>query len=277
MRRAFIALLLIATTAAAAPARAPIAVKAEATFFNALNHDAKQQKTALRELTAAFATDPGDPRTTLLLGLGHLWLAAEGGRGNLEALEHVYLSESFLERAQKLAPEDGRIPSWLVPARMAIAGVERDKARREVLMGDLLAAYAKDPDFHSFTVAFLGFDHPRESEDFQRGLRALRAAIGCTDDPSCRNETRWPHNMEGFETFIADYELKAGEPARAKELLEKVKAMPAYATFLYPEEVEDRLANLTQYAALYANADRRDDPPSIMADGRSCRSCHATK
>jgi len=277
MMRALLAIVLVATTAIAAPVRAPIALKAEETFFRALNHDPKLQKQALRELTTAFATNPRDGRTTVLLGLGHLWMASEGSRTNPETLEHLYLSETFLARAQKLSPEDGRIPSWLVPARIAIARLERETSQREQVMGELLTAYAKDPAFHSFTVALLGFDSPRGSEPFERGRLALRSALTCVDDQSCRNEEQWPHNVEAFRAFLADHELKTGNVAEAKAMLESVKAHPAYATFLFPGEVEDKLANLDQFAALYANDDHRDDPPSIMADGRSCRACHATK
>jgi len=275
--RALLAITLVATTAIAAPVRAPIALKAEETFFRALNHDVKLQKQALRELTAAYATNPRDGRTTVLLGLGHLWMAGEGSRTNPETLEHLYLSESFLARAQKLPPEDPRIPSWIVPARIAIAGVEGEPSRREQIMSELLTAYAEYPAFHSFTVALLGFDSPRGSESFERGRQALHSALNCVDDSACRNDPHWPHNVEAFRTFAADHELKAGNVAKAKAMLESVKAHSAYATFLFPDEVEDRLANLGQFAALYANDDPRDDPPSIVAGDRVCRACHATK
>lgn len=276
---------IAALTAQASTGRSSIAQKAEAGFFATFNgfRGEERVKTApLRDLLAALATDPSDARTHLLLGLNHLWLAAEGDRTDPRVLENLFLSERYLARAQELDPKDRRIPSWLVPVRLSLARIEGREDRREEILRDLQAAYAEDPVFHSFSVALLGIAEPRTSPAFRQGLEALRATVdACPSEPgtfdaSCENTPRWPHNREAYLTFFADYELKAGNVDQARELLLKARQDPDYPQWPFRDEAEDRWKNLERYAALYSNQDPGDDPPHIMSGhGRvSCQSCH---
>jgi hypothetical protein len=251
-------------------------VRAEGRFFEILNHRPQDRSAALGELMAAYAANPDDARTNLWLGLNHLWLAAEGDRTDPRVIENLILAERFLDRAQELNPSDRRVPSWLVPARRALARIERDPERARGLEAELLAAYREDPGFHSFSVALAGFGAPKDSAAFARGLAALRRPDGgCNeDDPSCENRPRWPHNVEAFLTFAADYELKAGERDAAAEILERVRALPSYETWPFRTEVEDRLAHQDLYADLYGNGDLTDDPPTLVAGDRACQVCH---
>lgn len=278
---ASIPILAVANLAAEAAkaGRHPLAVKAEESFFATFNGNPKVRTAPLRDLMTAYAVSPDDARVNLLLGLNHLWLAAEGDMTNPTVIDHLILAEHFLARAQKLDPSDRRIPSWLSPVRLSLAGIHHDKEARDQSVRDIEAAYAEDPNFHSFTLALLGVGSGRESPEFQRGLAALRAtAGGCAEaeDPSCENRPRWPHNREAFTTFFADYELKAGHADRARDLLIRTQQDPDYPRWRFKNEVEDRLKNLEPYAALYANADPGDDPPHLMANGGSmCQSCHS--
>lgn len=259
------------------PGRAPVAVAAEKGFFQAFNGGAPADRSApLRLLMAAYATDPNDSRTNLLLGLDHLWMAAEGGRTDPRVIADLMLADRFLARAQTLDPLDQRIPSWRVPVRLSLAAIEREPGRQKEIVGDLLAAYEKSPNFHSFTVALLGYGNPKDSPEFQRGLAVLDKVKCGEGEDACQDRPRWPHNREGFITFRADYELKAGHRDRAAELLHKVQAEPGYATWPFRGEVEDRLKNLDRYAGLYADADPRNDPPMLMASekGTVCQTCH---
>jgi hypothetical protein len=260
--------------------RVPVARAAEEGFFQTFNGGGPDRSAPLTLLMAAYATDPKDARTNLLLGLNHLWLAAEGDRSNPLVIEEVILAERFLSRAQRLNPQDQRIASWLVPARMSLAAIEREPARRQEIYDEMLAAYGKDPDFHSFSVGLLGFGSPRDSREFQGGLEAVRRTAGCgATNADCQNRPRWPHNREAFKTFRADYELKAGHLDRAAELLRAVQAEPDYPAWPFRGKVEDRLKNLEAYGKLYANDDPGDDPPMLMAmeGGIACQSCHRAK
>ncbi|MDA8019108.1 MAG: hypothetical protein MPN21_16840 [Thermoanaerobaculia bacterium] len=248
--------------------------------FNGLGDRPLDRSAALNDLKIAFFSDPSDPRTALLLGLNYLWLTAEGDRTDLSTVDFLFLAERFLERAQQLNPDDRRIPSWLIPIRLELARIDRDSERTVELETELLAAYAEDPNFHSFSVGLIGFDSARGSRQFADGLRALRSAREtCSDDdPTCNNRPRWAYNVEGFLTFLADYELKAGNLTAARGVLGEVQSRPGYATWPYRGEVEDRLANLALYADLYANADPSDDPPTPVINSRySCQVCHRAR
>lgn len=279
---ALVSVLVSAALAAGGTGRHPFAQKAEAGFFASFNGNPQAKSEPLRDLLAALTVDPADARTHLLLGLNHLWLAAEGDRNDPRVVEHLFLSERYLARAQELDPKDRRIPSWLAPVQLSIAAIERQKDRREEILRDLQAAYAEDPIFHSFTVALLGISEPPTSPAFRQGLDALRATEkACpsgpeSTDPSCENTPRWPHNQEAYMTFFADYELKAGNIDRARELLLAVRQHPDASRWPFLQEAEDRWKNLERYASLYANQDPGDDPPHLMSGhGRvSCQTCH---
>lgn len=255
--------------------RHPAAVGAEQAFFAAFNHHAMPPEQVLTPLMGAYASDPADPRTNLFLGATHLWIAAKSRGRNPRVIENLLLAERFFERAQTLAPDDPRIASFLTPVRLSLDGIER-RGRRDEIVRDLWAAYARDPAFNSFGVALLGFQSPRGSEDFRRGLEALRAveAAGCEDgDPTCRNTPRWPHNVEGFVSFYADYELKAGNREAARRLLDEAVAEPSFASWPFRDVVEARLADLDGHAARFADDDPDNDPqPAAIA--RGCAACH---
>lgn len=261
-----------------APGRHPAAVGAEQAFFAAFNQGAMPAEDVLTPLMGAYASDPSDPRTNLLLGLTHLWIAAESDRQSPRVIENVMLSERFLQRAQELAPGDQRIPSWLVPMQLSMASIERRAGDREAMIAGLYAAYEDDPVFHSFTVALLGWDSPNGSPAFDAGLEALRAArdFECGDDPSCHNVGRWPHNLEGFRSFVVDYELRAGNVAEAREVLSELQAEPSYASWPFRHRTEARLADFDDHAARFADDDPANDPPtSVKID--ACAACHAAR
>ncbi|MEM8997221.1 MAG: hypothetical protein AAGF23_20730 [Acidobacteriota bacterium] len=269
------------THASDAPGRHPLARQAEAEFFDVFNNRPESPDAALTALMTAFFVDPDDAQTNRLLGLNHLWLAAEGDHQNPRTIEHLYLAEDFLRRAADLDPDDARMHSWLIPARLSLARIERDDARVEELSKAMREAYETDPNFHAFIVGVQGFEAPRDDPRFAFALEAMRSTVGCADseDLSCANHPRWPHNIEAFLVFAADFELKAGDVDRAKELLETARRFPDFATWPYGDEVARRLATLNERAARYANADGDDDPPSLFtgANQHSCQMCHRTR
>ncbi len=271
-----VAALLVA--ASASEGRHPMAAQAEVSFFDHFNRAEEPSKEALGELMTAFFLDPEDGRTNLLLGLNHLWLAAEGERSDPRVIEHLYLAERFLARAQERAPEDGRLASWLIPARTALASIEQRYEDLPELRAEMAAAYEQDPNFHSFVVGTQAFGEPRDSAEFAFGLAAMRAATGCmgAEDPSCRNLPRWPHNLEAFLVFAADFEIKVGKVERAREILTMVRAVPDFGTWPYRAVVEERLGELESRAALYADDNESNDPLSFFGANldASCQVCH---
>ncbi len=269
------------TAAPAAAERHPAAVAAEEAFFGSLVHGALPAEEVLPPLLGAYAAAPGDPRTSLLLGTHYLRLAAMGQGSDPQAIAHLMLAERFLLSAGRLAPEDDRIASFLVPTQLALASIERvsstaSEARQAELVGELMRAYEADPAFNSFTVAMIGYQSPRDSQLFTLGIEALRAVqeSGCAEgDATCNNAPRWPHAVEGYLSFFADYELKAGEPQRARLLLDEVRSVPGFASWPYRELVDERLASFDDHARRFADGDEANDPPTaVLASG--CAACH---
>lgn len=277
---ATLAALLAGAPLHAAP-RHPMAEKAEASFFAFLNDGAGSKEAVLRDLTTAYAIDPTDPRTTVLLGLDELWLAREGNGADPMAIPHLILAEHYLTRAQALNPADDRIPSWVVPARLGLAGVERRREGAKEAYDELRAAYERHPGFHSFSLALMNARQKPDSREFQEGLAALRAVFagGCREkgDPSCNNRPRWPHNVEGFVLFAAEYEAKGGDLARAAELITELKSRPDFPTWPYQSdarEVEELIA-----AARNPAASGVASHAAVFAPGKrsTCQSCHRGK
>jgi len=250
--------------------------EAEAQFFQALNEKPKQGKTALEGLTLAYAVAPTDGRTNLLLGLNHLWLAAEATRQNPMTLQHVILADYFLGRAEKITG-DNRIPSWRTPIQMTLAQRDGDEKTAQQHYADFLQAYKKNPDFHSFMVAMLAFNEPVQSAEFQRGLKVLRDTEACGEhNPSCQNQSRWPHNIEAFTVFAADYEAKAGNREAAQVLLAEAERVATETSWAYLPAIAARKQNLADRMVRYANADHKDDAAGLFDEYRSetCQLCH---
>lgn len=278
MKRRFLPLAALAATVALpalAAERHPLARDAERTFFTALNTDVTRRDAALVELATAHAVDPTDARTCLLVGLSHLWSAAEAGPRDPKAIEHVVLAEHYLARAQELDPSDDRIPSWLVPARVSVASIERAPERIAAAIASLEEAYAKRPAFHSFTLAFLAGQAGPGSPRFERGRAALREVLGkpcdVTRDRACGNAPRWPHNTEGFQLFAAEYEARGGDREAARALLARLRTGDGYASWPYRAEAEELLASLD------APASTPRTSSFSPQKGISCRLCHGGK
>ncbi len=253
-----------------------ILVEAETQFFQALNEKPKQGKNTLEGLTLAYAVAPTDGRTNLLLGLNHLWLAAESPRQNPMTLQHVILAEYFLGRAEQLTG-DYRIPSWRVPIQMTLANRDGDKKAAGKAYDSFLKAYKKNPDFHSFVLALLAFDEPVGSKEFQRGLTAMHAAESCGENnPSCQNTARWPHNVEAYMVFMADYEAKAGNADAARKWLADAETFATASNWAFLPAIVERQQQLPERMVRYANADHNDDPAGLFDEyqQQTCQLCH---
>lgn len=262
--------------AASAEQNRQLLAEAEAQFFQALNDKPRLSKTALEGLTLAYAVEPTDRRTNLLLGLNHLWLAAEANRGDPMSLQHVILAEYFLGRTEKMTG-DNRIPSWRIPIQMTLAKRDGDEKAAQRYYDDFLKAYKKNPDFHSFVLALLAFDEPVTSKAFQRGLKAMRDTEACSEhNPSCQNLPRWPHNIEAFTVFMADYETKAGNAEAAQKWLAEAEKYAKETNWAFLPAITERQQNLPERMARYANTDHSDDPAGLFDEYQreTCQLCH---
>lgn len=261
-------------------ARAELSVEqlsqVEQEFFTALNQKPQRIEKALDALTMAYAMDPANGRVNLLLGLNHLWVAAERVEPDPSTLNHVILSEYFLQRAQKLTQDD-RIPSWLAPLQITMAKRDQDHDGATRIFNEFVKAYEKNPDFHSFTFAMMNFDNDRDSDEFKRARKVLNATNNCDKhNPSCQNLSRWPHNIETFLVLQADYETKAGDIKNAHKILTDAKRIGEETQWPYLSVIEERLASLPQRAKAFANKDLTDDPKGLFVEqqANTCQMCH---
>jgi hypothetical protein len=255
--------------------RVPPARAAEEAFFDALLREPATRPAVEAQLTGAWAADPNDARTNLLLGLVHLWALAEGSARDPAALQHAILGDFHFARYERLEPNDRRVPSWHIPILMTLATVERAGDRLPALAQEFRAAYERDPAFHSVSLAMRLYHQPADSAEFRDGRAILsRADATCGKDavlPDCRNEPRWSHNVQGFLLFRADYALRSNDLKEAEALLQQAKKEAGWDTFPFKREVQQRLADLPAQATRLAGG-----APMILdtGSGVGCQVCH---
>jgi hypothetical protein len=249
----------------------------EAAFFEALNQHPQQRESALALLRAHVSQLPGDARATLLLGVGHLWVAAENPPDRATVFEHLVLARHFLQRAARLNPADDRIPTWLLSVEISLAQAEGRTEDIVAAIAQLRTQAERDPCFHSVAFAINVWEQPRDADELAQAQRSLEAAAACTtDDSSVRNMERWPHNVEGFLVGLSDVALKRGDRNRALAALVTVEAWPGAESWPHRREADQRRLDFDARAALFADDDPSNDPSFIFERGGplSCVSCH---
>lgn len=263
--------------AAKAPVAADQTHDAEVAFFDALNHHPERRDSAIAGLRQRVIDSPEDARAALLLGVGHLWTAAENPPERARALEHLILAKHYLARAAELNPQDDRIPTWLLSAEIAIAEEEKRDADAAGWLAELRVHAQRDPCFHSVAFAISVWDGSRDRAELGEAQRYLELAAACNaKDLSVRNMERWPHNVEGFLVALSDVALKRGDRARAMSALISAEAWPGSEAWPHRAQVEARRREFDARAALFADDDPTNDPAFIFERGGpvSCVSCH---
>ncbi len=249
----------------------------EAAFFDTLNRHPDRREAALAGVRSHVVKFPDDARGVLLLGVAHLWVAAEKPPSQDVVYEHLVLARYYLDRAARLDPADDRIPSWLLSAEVSVAQAEGRASDAAAGVARLLAHAEHDPCFHSVAYAINVWDGPRDRAELAQAQRLLEAAAACnTDDPAVRNLERWPHNVEGFLVGLSDVALKRGDRDRALAALITAEAWPGAEAWPHRNEVQERRRNFDARAARFADGDASNDPPFIFERGGpvSCVSCH---
>lgn len=255
----------------------PAPLAHEAAFFEALNAHPARREESLEHVRRRVMQVPDDARAVLLLGIGHLWIAAENPPGREQVMEQLVLAHHYLERAAQLNPADDRIPSWLLSAEIGLAQLEGREADATASLAKLLEHAQRDPCFHSVAYAISVWEGPRDRPELAQAQRLLEAAAACNaDDPSVRNMTHWPHNVEGFLVGLSDVALKRGDRARALACLVAAEAWPGSEKWPHLSQVQQRRREFDERAARFADDDASNDPAFIFERGGpvSCSSCH---
>ena len=259
-------------------AEPPAPLAWEAAFFDALNSHPERRLEALEQVRRRVTQVPDDARAVLLLGTAHLWIAAEKHPPSREqVMEHLVLARHYLERAAQLNPADDRIPSWLLSVELALARSEGREADATASLAKLLEHAQRDPCFHSVAYAINVWDGPRERPQLAQAQKLLEAAAACNaEDPSVRNMSRWPHNVQGFLVGLSDVALKRGDRARALASLVTAESWPGSESWPHLSQVQQRRREFEERAARFADDDASNDPAFIFERGGpvSCSSCH---
>lgn len=246
-------------------------------FYDALRRRPERRLESLAALTDAVLRPDPEPRDVLLLGLNHLWISAEGEQDSRSRFRHSILAHHWLRRAERLLPDDSRIPTWRLSAEWAIAVQEGRPTDAEAARDRISALADDDPCFHAVTLGITSFREPAGSAAFRRAHAAMEASFRCrADDPSVQNRPRWPHNVQAFLVGLSDFRLKAGDVAGAEAALVIAESRPGFARWTRRHLVDERFADLADRTRRFANADPLDDPPFVFEPGGpvSCIACH---
>lgn len=250
-------------------------------------------------LTAAYLDNPRDPEVTLLLAHAHLWRISE--RQRLDTLDptitdHLALADTYFEEAYRLAPDDARILGWLGSARMPLGGLRQDSTLARAGYDLLEESARRYPAFNHFTAAFAASGLPATDPRFQAALDHLWANVevcsgssdGASGDatdydralqtaPVCANTDAVPHNFEGFAMTMGDLLVKAGEAETARAAYARAALSPTYASWPFRETLEQRVLNIEESAALFAEAQTdpgAEEPEIVFGSAYSCAVCH---
>lgn len=238
---------------------------------------------AIADLTAAAMEFPDEEQFALLLGLAHLWRLAEPLPEEVDDValqaQSAFASREQLERAYELCPTDHRIPAWLGPILVRMGRILGDDAMVEEGLDVLDQGIAAYPEFVLFSKLLVYADEPASSPEFSMALAAVDentdACTAASGDPACGNTAVVPHNLEGAGVFLGDVYAKAGRRDDALAAYTMTAESADFATWNYPDLIEDRIATLDARIAAFATADPADDPESIWQTSYQCSLCHA--
>ena len=108
------------------------------------------------------------------------------------------------------------------------------------------------------------WDGPRERPQLAQAQKLREAAAACNaEDPSVRNMSRWPHNVQGFLVGLSDVALKRGDRARALASLVTAESWPGSESWPHLSQVQQRRREFEERAARFADDDASNDPAFI--------------
>lgn len=274
-------------------------------FMETFNYKEESRYIALDRLLEDFYKHPKNVYTAFNLTAINLWIGGEADKDDPTVLENFVLGSFFslhtIDLAHQIETSWLSNPAGLPRFRMAsLIGGFSALHRRWVLNlhGDKKAITALDNEhrewrlihraFHSFTIGLAFFDEP---ENFQEAKAAWEDAFAhCAQSPvrTCSNLPRFTHNFSTFVLSYVDFLLKNGDVAAARTFLSLrfiPDSFPGMA--LYPEWTLGRDAwvhrerNADEIAALYADADPKNDPGHLLLRYRkwggptsTCQGCH---
>jgi hypothetical protein len=244
--------------------------------------------------------NPNDGRARLYSGLMRLWQL--GDKLSLSASPGDVLNESMtmIDRfasARVMLPHDDRVPGFLGLARIEVGKVVGDDTLVTRGFLDLDDGIAIFPAYTHFLRALALVDSPAGSADMDAALVELQTVLDTCQTPKdssgvfeyepgplphalrvCNDEGIVPHVLEGFFMEYGDAALKAGKTAdEARALYQSALRAPRFDHWPFASELQARITDADQRAALYADGDPSNDPKLWNQEGHLCTGCHQDK
>jgi len=263
---------------------AALAAAGEAAFFDTLAGRVNREEETINLLASATGANPADGRSFFLLGMMHLYRAAQQltdySHPSEFVLAEVGQAQTALDAAVPLIPEDTRVPGFRGAVTYLNGVVHDDPARRELAVQQLRAAIILYPDFNNFSL--LGSVAPVVAPSdplFLEALDLVRGAIssGCnpmTQPRICGNEGKAPHNVQGAMLIFGDMYTKAGDANQANVYYRLGVALPGADTWKFRALAEARIADSAERAARWNDTDPSNDPRFIGSGPEACAYCH---
>ncbi|MBK6922481.1 MAG: hypothetical protein IPH07_34140 [Deltaproteobacteria bacterium] len=254
----------------------------------------------IAQLDAAALEHPDDPEIALIRAHANLWRLAEferdpGQGGAVQAMSAMAAIEAFTT-ARALAPDDGRIPCWLGIVEINTGTVIGDAAMIAQGHADVDASVESFPEFSLFCRMLEYENEPYDSAEFQLAVDALWQTLDLCFGESvdrqapelsayldqqtdagpkrvCWNlHPKAVHNWQGFLLHAGDVIAKTGDAEVASILYEDAQLLD-WRSWPHQDLVDERLADVVDRAASYADADPMNDA-EIGSGVYNCAMCH---
>lgn len=286
-----------------APSTTDLALNAKRSFWTAL-HAARYESIdgLLEDLTAAYIEAPSDSELALLTAHAHLWRLSERSRLDpvpARITDHAALAAHYFSQAERMSPEDDRIPGWLGGTLAALGSINDDERLKRQGYFTLLDSAARFPEFNHFSFGYAlstlppeharwpevvaamwtsvdvcaGRSVPREAPDYEpfASQKAEEADLAGRRRV-CWNSALAPHNFEGFFLHNGDVLVKNGQPEVAIVMYENAKLSRTYGSWTYRDVLEERIASAPARARRFGS----DGSGEMMVSSSfACTGCHA--
>lgn len=263
---------------------AELAAAGEQAFFDTLNGRLDREQETIALLGAAVAGNPNDGRSFFLLGMMHLYRVGQSLTDYADpsplAVAEAPLARAALDSAVPLSVEDRRVPGFRAAATYlngVIAGDDELRAQGLVQLRDAIELY---PDFNNFS--FLGAVAPVVARDdplFLESVELVRQAIASGCGPAsqpeiCGNAGKAPHNVQGAMMMFGDVYAKAGDRNQALAFYNLGLGLEGADTWPFRAAMEQRIDDIDDRIARWADGDPSNDPPFAGNGRESCAICH---
>ncbi|WP_374090558.1 hypothetical protein [Methylomicrobium lacus] len=287
-----------------AEARSEAALQVDGFFWDVF-HNGKYEliPDVINALTGIHLQYPNDSVTTAHVGFMKVWHLTERWRQEQfppTIIEDAVVAQSYFQQAVRLNPDDKRYLGFLGGMTLAEGDIHRDEKLVHKGYVTLRKSIAAFPEFNLVTAGLVESVLPANSDRFKRALewqwKTLDVCVGekfdrknpdmtpymnlettVGDKRVCWNGDIAPHNFEGFFFNMGDMLAKAGDWHTAQKIYANARLSKTYDSWLYKDELEQRIVDAEANVALFNEApgpSGRPSHPVMFQTEYACMSCH---